>query len=74
MKHPCYNKETKTDCPDRRVACGASCPKWAAYIAEREKIYTERKMTNLARSAHYEKVAERVAKKENHRRRRGKLY
>lgn len=39
MKNPCYDKATRTDCPDRHSGCGASCPKWAVYEKVRNKAY-----------------------------------
>ena len=42
MTNPCYDKPTRTDCPNRKAGCGASCPKWAAYVVERDRKYVER--------------------------------
>lgn len=42
MKNPCYNKETKTDCPDRHPGCGATCEKWAEYVKLRDAEYETR--------------------------------
>lgn len=42
MKNPCYNKETKTDCPDRHSGCGATCEKWAEYVVKRDAEYVQR--------------------------------
>ena len=42
MKNPCYNKLTKTDCPDRKSGCGATCKKWADYVRERDEEYIKR--------------------------------
>ena len=41
MTNPCYDKPTRTDCPNRKAGCGASCPKWAAYVEERDRRYKE---------------------------------
>ena len=42
MDCPCYNKLTKTSCPDRIEGCAVTCPKWAAYVKERDKNYIDR--------------------------------
>ena len=44
MGNPCYNKETKTDCPERYPGCGADCPKWAAYVVKRDAEYIQRQI------------------------------
>ena len=37
-KAPCYDTETVTDCPERRVGCREACSRWKEYreIHERE--------------------------------------
>ena len=40
---PCYDRETKTDCPDRCGGCQVNCEKWQAYVVERDKGYEKRK-------------------------------
>lgn len=45
---PCYNPKTKIDCPDRSAGCSATCPKWAKYVEERNKVYAERMVTSRA--------------------------
>ena len=42
MKNPCYKKETRTDCPDRKPGCGATCEKWAEYVKLRDAEYERR--------------------------------
>ena len=42
MDNPCYNKSTKTDCPDRTEGCAITCPKWTKYVEERDKYYVDR--------------------------------
>lgn len=74
MVSPCYNPETKIDCPNREAGCAATCPKWAEYLTERDKIYAERRRKILAKNGHYEKILERAVEKERYRKRRGKLY
>ena len=44
MDNPCYNKATKTDCPDRHSGCGATCEKWAAYVVKRDAEYIQRQI------------------------------
>lgn len=44
LNSPCFNKETKTDCPDRKGGCAVNCPKWAKYVEEREEEYQQRKI------------------------------
>ena len=39
MKNPCYNKQTKTDCPRRCAGCAINCPDWAEYVKERDARY-----------------------------------
>lgn len=41
-KNPCYDKETKTDCPDRKPGCQIDCKKWKEYSVDREKRYEKR--------------------------------
>lgn len=42
MKNPCYNEETKTDCPNRKAGCAAKCEKWAEYVKLRDAEYLQR--------------------------------
>lgn len=42
MKNPCFNQDTKTDCPRRKEGCSVDCPEWAKYVAERDISYKER--------------------------------
>ena len=44
MDNPCYNKETKTDCPERYPGCGATCEKWAKYVVKRDAEYIQRQI------------------------------
>ena len=48
---PCYDVETKTDCPDRKAGCAVTCKKWADYVVERNKIYEQRVADAEVRSA-----------------------
>ena len=36
-KPPCFNAETRTDCPRRYVGCKADCQEWHSYIIAREE-------------------------------------
>lgn len=47
---PCYDRLTKTDCPDRHGGCQLNCEKWQAYVVERDKVYEKRKNDALANS------------------------
>ena len=47
---PCYNRQTKTDCPDRCSGCQRACEKWQAYVVERDKAYEHRKAEYFANS------------------------
>lgn len=51
MKSPCFNEETKTDCPDRCQGCASTCEKWAKYIEARDEEYENRKKRGEAISA-----------------------
>lgn len=44
LKNPCYDTETKTDCPDRCGGCQLNCPKWKAYLVERDELYKKRQI------------------------------
>lgn len=47
-KVPCYNAETKTDCPRREVGCHSHCEKWKEYEALRDEEYRQRKIKGEA--------------------------
>lgn len=66
MKAPCYNPETKTDCPKRHAGCSVDCEKWAEYVKEREKEYKRRDIENQAKRAY----SESRNKRENYRHRK----
>lgn len=51
MNSPCYDIETKTDCPDRKAGCAVECPKWAAYVEKRNADYEKRRAAAEARYA-----------------------
>lgn len=41
IESPCYDKVAKKDCPRRREGCAVSCPDWAKYCEQRDKMYKE---------------------------------
>lgn len=43
MKNPCFDKKTRTDCPDRCAGCGATCEKWKEYEQNRNQMYARKK-------------------------------
>jgi hypothetical protein len=61
---PCYNRQTKTDCPDRCGGCQLACEKWKAYVVERDKAYEKRMVefyANAAMSEHRCDVRDKLA-------------
>ena len=62
MKSPCYNPETKTDCPDRSSGCAVTCPKWAEYVQERDAEYDRRKAETEAKATISENRSARWAR------------
>lgn len=66
MKNPCFNRETRTDCPKRKAGCAVDCPDWAKYVKERDEEYERRKILSevnctifSSRSRLYKKLAMR---------------
>ena len=53
MKNPCFNEETRTDCPKRHAGCAVDCPDWAAYVKERDEEYARRKNLSAVNCAMY---------------------
>lgn len=49
LQNPCYNTQTKTDCPKRCAGCATTCPEWAKYTQERNKMYEQRAAENRAK-------------------------
>ena len=43
LKNPCYDTETRTDCPRRCEGCQFNCLEWVDYIKKRNTEY-ERKL------------------------------
>ena len=48
MKNPCF--VDGRDCPRRQAGCARTCPDWAAYCVERDKIWKRRYEENEAKS------------------------
>ena len=51
MKPPCFNEETRTDCPKRHAGCAVNCPDWAKYVEARDAEYERRKQETAITSA-----------------------
>ena len=51
-KPPCYDDQTKTDCPERHVGCRADCPEWQAW----EKVHAEEIETIRRKRDEYDRV------------------
>lgn len=45
-KPPCYNQETKTDCPRRYIGCSAECEAWHEYLIAKAEEAEERRKRN----------------------------
>lgn len=79
MKNPCFDKETRTDCPRRHSGCAVDCLDWAAYEKARNEEYERRRVKFEVDSISYDgirKAQERYIKREMNRqrsRRRGGL-
>ena len=56
MDNPCYDKQTKKDCPNRTSDCALTCPKWQNYLELRngkyEEQYKNRHLQSLAYIKH----------------------
>ena len=70
IHQPCFDVKTRTDCPDRKAGCGASCEKWAEYVKARDEFYERRariKREQMSLRNYYFCVHERLKKmyKEN---------
>lgn len=64
MKNPCYNEQTKTDCPKRSQSCRLDCPKWAAYLIERDKEYERRRIEAPVSGAFSERASRTWSRKQ----------
>jgi hypothetical protein len=54
MDNPCFDKKTRTSCPERCCGCASTCEKWAEYTEHRNKRY-DRNREGLDRlTDHYE--------------------
>ncbi len=63
MRNPCYDEETKTDCPMRAAGCAAHCDRWLEYTVERNKDY--RRRAKIAESVSDYKSIEERRKRQN---------
>ena len=73
---PCYNVETKTDCPRRAAGCAVDCDDWAEYVQERDAEYKKRAEGLLVQNALYAVERSRVKdyyRKLKYRSQRGKI-
>lgn len=50
LENPCYDRATKTSCPDRCGGCQLNCPKWKAYEVKRDELYRKRLIQYQANS------------------------
>lgn len=50
IDNPCYDSETKTDCPRRCGGCQVDCPEWKEYEAKRAELYRQRAVQYRANS------------------------
>lgn len=63
LKAPCYNHETKTDCPRREMGCHAHCEKWKEYEALKAEEYRLRKIHGEAAAIAYDSRERMITKK-----------
>lgn len=59
---PCYNEQTKTDCPDRCAGCSAHCDRWAEYVAARDTEYTRRFRASVGDQTYKDLKSNRIYK------------
>ena len=45
---PCYDHQTKTDCPDRKLGCHDTCEKWKQWETIRNARYKENYIRNTS--------------------------
>ena len=61
---PCFDKKTMTDCPERKLHCRSTCPKWKTYEEQKKLEYAARirqgnqSMGNYAASVRLKKKTE----------------
>ena len=61
IENPCYDKTTKTSCPNRHGGCANTCSKWAEYVSERDKDYARRRRIAQANNALMDTMSNRAA-------------
>ena len=47
MENPCYNSQTKQDCPQRSQGCAVTCEAWKQYTVKRERERALRRKQEL---------------------------
>ena len=66
LRNPCYDPETKTDCPRRCAGCSAFCEDWDEYRKQRDAEYDrkfkEARAKSAARDGYYNGVGGRLRK------------
>ena len=63
-KSPCFNTDTKTDCPNRKSGCQCNCKDWKTYTGLRNAEYEQRKKETLARNISFDNHEKRLLKKQ----------
>ena len=74
LDNPCFDKKTKTDCPDRSVGCSITCTKWAEYTKRRaelrKKHFAEIAANSFINQTMYDRWLDNVTDRVQNRRRR----
>ena len=77
IDNPCYDRKTKTDCPERKAYCGVDCPKWKAYEEARAQEYARRKTESVVKDLLYSGAEKAMTKRDKYsikQTRRGKKH
>lgn len=67
FESPCYDRKTKTDCPDRCPGCSATCEEWKKYEKKRNKEYEQRHRQKEDLGLHIDHVMRQNYKNKKHR-------
>lgn len=69
LEAPCFNRITKTDCPDRKAGCAVKCEKWALWEKEKALREKERAETvpTYAKSSSMARLMREKVKKRSYR-------
>lgn len=62
-KNPCYDTETRTDCPKRHGGCQLDCSEWDEYVKKRNTEYDKKFTQNEFNYAIYECRSNYILKK-----------